>query len=417
MFIAFIILLSLAVACCLYARKVIGTARAALLLTVKVAAGVIAISYYLLVVGDGDLFLYEEKVSYYLTAIESGYPMWDFLFMEADPAGQATPQDRTLFFVKILTLLYEPLARNIWLVNVFFSLISFFSAFYFIRQCRSTMPGVLWTVIVLSFFWPTIAVWGGGLSKESLMLSCMFLFLGSVIPRLNGNAPWLSLNTVLAGIALLVLVRLRLFVMLVLLPVLLLWYLTDRLRTTNRPAATKWVAGVAGVVVVAAAAGLLAFSDYSFRPSFLVKAFQFNHAAIVASSSPENIVLGLGDLRSDWVILPQFLLAVAAGILGPFPWEVSSWWEALLMLEPVALLLLFFTNKPGRSAISAEVWIFAIAYVVAVAGFITLSSPNYGSLSRYRLAFYPLLILLATYGHPWLSRLSLAGANGSKGNV
>jgi hypothetical protein len=168
----------------------------------------------------------------------------------------------------------------------------------------------------------------------------------------------------------------------------------------------RWTLGIAGVVLIVSLVVTFSYSDTSFNPGYVVKAFTDNHTAIVAQSMPEHVVLGLGTLWEWPQIMLQAMLGAVAGMFGPFLWEVNSTSEILLLLEPVLLLTLFFTNSGLPKRLSVFVWLPLLAYILFTSSMITLSTPNYGSLSRYRLAFYPMLIFLASFQHPWLSKIS-----------
>jgi hypothetical protein len=47
-----------------------------------------------------------------------------------------------------------------------------------------------------------------------------------------------------------------------------------------------------------------------------------------------------------------------------------------------------------------------VLYVVALCVFLALSTPNFGTLSRYRISFLPLLFLLITIENPLVKKVS-----------
>jgi hypothetical protein len=400
------ILLLFGIVCFQLARTVFGTKATLVLMSMKVAAGMIAMVYYLEVRHEGDLFYYSEKATEYLEDIQSGYSVWDFLAQEADPAAKATPQNRTFFFVKIIVVLYMMLGSSILFSSVFLTFISFLSVVYLVKRVHLIGVDIRWPAILIFFLWPSIAIWGSGLSKETLMLAGVSVFLGAAIPFVRGTrSNWFG-HTVLLVLASFVLAKLRIFVLLSLLPFLFGAVLFKILQKHLQRLAWRWAAGIAGVILIASFVVAFSYTDTSFNPGYIVKAFTDNHAAIVAQSIPEHVVLGLETLWGWPQIVLQFMMAAVAGMLGPFPWEVDSFSEILILLEPALLLTLYFTNTPIKARFPIFVWLPLLGYVVFTAAMITLSTPNYGSLSRYRLAFYPLLVFLVSFKHPWLSKIS-----------
>jgi len=406
MFGATLLLLIAVLACFYFGRQVLSSGATVLLIVLKVLAGSVAISYYLYFERNGDLVYYQHQVAAYTEEIRSGQSLWTFLSQTADPAAEATPQNRTFFFLKIITVLGLLLAGNIWMINLFTSLLSFLAVIYFIRRTQLIIPNVAEVSILIFFLWPSVAIWGGGLSKESMMLTAMATMLGAVLPLIDGKLDRWGLHVFLLLATTVVLAKLRFFVLLSMMPVLLGFPLFKLVRDRTRSGYLRWWLGGAAVVVIGLASVGVSFLDTSFNPGYFLRAFVDNHAAIVAQSNQEHLVTGLSALW-DWpVVIFQFFYASSAGIFGPFLWELNTIWEVLLVLEPLAVIVLFFSNDKLSRRLPAEVWLSLMLYAICTAGFITLSTPNYGSLSRYRLAFYPVVIFMAGYRHHWLSKIS-----------
>ena len=398
------IVLTAALACTRYATGVFPLKWAALLLVVKIISGAVAAVYYLYIVKGGDILYYEGEAIRAIAAIKSGYPLHEFLLADADPSAQFTPQSRSFFFIKILSLIYLLAGPYFWLGNLLFSLTGFAAIVYFTKRLSILVPDVKITAIVILFFWPGIAVWGSGTGKESLMLSSLLVFAGALIPVLKGETVRMFLHVSLAALSFFVLLNLRPFVLMGLLPCLLLGWVIFRLRV-SRSLAGAWSAGTGAILLVLLLVFLFLGLDNSFRPAYFFTAFENNHAAVVAHSRPGHVVSGLEELWQWPEIGWQAAIAATAGILGPFVWEISSLWELLLLAEPLLLLSLVFTLK-NRKKWPPEIWIPLIIYVVGMSCMITLSTPNYGSISRYRIAYYPALLFLVAYNHPWLIKIS-----------
>ena len=400
-----LILLALAWGCFAYAKTIWTSRQVWVFLAVKIAAGLIATAYYIHVEKGGDILFYHQQASRYLADIHAGSPFWELLSQQADPSAHSTPQARSFFFIKVLTVVYIMLGNHLWLANILFSLVGFGAVVYLIKRIAVVHPHAQPPLVLALLLWPSVAIWGGGLSKEALLLTAMCLLIGSAVPlMLRQWSQWIFHGFLLL-LALWLLASVRMFVLLAISP-FLLGYLLLRLmeRHITKPA-MRWTAGLSGAVFIALVVVLISSFDVSLRPGYVLKAFADNHAAVVASSASQHLVMGLGQLW-EWPALGlQFLLAMLAGTLGPFLWEINSVWEALLVVEPFVLLVLFFTNGSLSVRFPVKIWLPLLLYVLLTAGFITLSSPNYGSLSRYRLAFYPALVFLAAYRHPMLSKI------------
>ena len=374
-------------------------------LAVKLVAGLVATAYYIHVEKGGDILFYHQQASGYLGDVHAGYPFWELLGRQADPSAHSTPQARSFFFIKVLTVVYALLGNHLWLANILFSLVGFGAVVYLIKRLATVHPLAQPPLVVALLLWPSVAIWGGGLSKEALLVAAMCLLIGSAVPLMQRQWSHWIFHGLMLLLALWLLASVRMFVLLAIGPFLLGYVLLQLMERHITKPYMRWLAGLLGAVLIVLVMVLVSSLDVSLRPGYLLKAFADNHAAVVASSAPQHVVMGLGQLWEGPALGLQFLLGMLAGTLGPFPWEINSVWEALLVVEPLLLLGLFFTNGPLSVRFPTKVWLPLLLYVLLTAGFITLSSPNYGSLSRYRLAFYPALIFLAAYRHPLLSKI------------
>lgn len=398
------ILLTAALVCARYATGIFTLKWAALLLVFKIASGAVAAVYYLYIAEGGDVLYYQEEAIRTVAAIKSGYPLHEFLLADADPSAQITPQARSFFFIKILSLIYLLIGPYFWLGNLLFSLVGFAAIVYFTKHLVVLVPDIKITATMILFFWPGIVVWGSGVGKESLMLSSLLVLSGSLLSVLKGETRHVFLNVSLAALSFFVLLNLRSFVLMGFLPCLLLGWVIYRLRVSSSLVG-GWPTGIGAFLLLLLLAFLLIGLEGSFRPLYFFTAFENNHAAVVAHSRPEHVVTGLEELRQWPEMSWQVALAAVAGILGPFVWEISSWWELLLLAEPLLLITLVCTLKHAKKW-PPEIWIPVIIYVLGMSCIITLSTPNYGSISRYRIAYYPALLFLVAYNHPWLIKIN-----------
>lgn len=392
--------------CASYAARVFSRRAAGLLLLVKVLVGFAAPAYYFLYEEGGDLVYYHESATHHLAEARSAGLFFDFLSEKADPAGETTPQGRTFFFVKLLTVLYWFTGGSFVLASLVFSLAGFAALIYFIRAPGPDHPEYAFPLTCIFLFWPNIAIWGSGLGKESLMLSSM-LVLSAAVLRLCFAWRRSSLVDVLLLLAsLFFLIKVRFFVAMLFLPCLA-GYLFFYSILNRMSGLWQKILIVSAAVVLPLSIYLLSLADANFRPGYFLQALADNHASVVAASRPAHIIGGLEELREWPGLLWQLVPATLAGLLGPFVWEINSGWEMLLFLEIAALVALAVCNRcrcPGK--LPPQLLVFASIYLLAVASAITLSTPNYGTLSRYRLAWYPVFVFLLVCGHPWLTKIS-----------
>jgi hypothetical protein len=91
-------------------------------------------------------------------------------------------------------------------------------------------------------------------------------------------------------------------------------------------------------------------------------------------------------------------------LFRPFLWESGNLFQFCVALENVILLVLFMVSlrqlphlmkSPDRLLIVS-----LIVYSVFLCVFITLSTPNFGTLARYRVGYIPFFALLVMIDNP-----------------
>ena len=98
-------------------------------------------------------------------------------------------------------------------------------------------------------------------------------------------------------------------------------------------------------------------------------------------------------LNSPW--------ALFSGLFRPVIFEANSFFQFVIGVENLILLGLSIFNLKYLSRLwhsSERLLIFGvIMYIGLLVIFLTLSTPNFGTLSRYRVGFLPFMIFLLLY--------------------
>jgi hypothetical protein len=90
-------------------------------------------------------------------------------------------------------------------------------------------------------------------------------------------------------------------------------------------------------------------------------------------------------------------LAAAFGLFRPLIFEASNFFQALVGLENFAVLLLFILGiwKSGMKIKWKDpIFLVAVFYIVFLNVMLAFSTPNFGTLSRYKVGYWPFFVLL-----------------------
>jgi hypothetical protein len=154
---------------------------------------------------------------------------------------------------------------------------------------------------------------------------------------------------------------------------------------------------------------LVSWLHPNFQPDVLMAVIVENYNAFHAVSSPEDVIV-YNDLRSEWTsLLSHAPKAAFAGLFRPLFWEVSTGLQLLVAAENTVVILLAVTallnfgnffRSPYRLLILT-----VLLYSVTLATFLALSTPNFGTLSRYRVGFLSALVTVLLSGNPFVYSL------------
>lgn len=326
-----------------------------------------------------------------------------------------------LFVSKIVALLNFATLGSFWLTGVYFSLGCYVACWLLVRTLRQLWPAApLGAGVVAFLLWPSVVWWASGINKETLLvgsgaalvaLLLKGLYHSAVMPRWRQLGWWL----LLMGLAWLH-VRLRYFFALPLLGSLLalagvVW--AERRGWLRAGWRGQGLALLSGVVLAGALA--VAVGGEPVSKAFVTSQLWENYVHGIATSTGRPH-LEYGGLRPTvGSMASYFPLAAAETLVRPWlgesvvPRYVGVGLENLLLLGLLATAAVAMVRgRPGRLPVALVLAL--LLYCVLLAGLIGLSTPNLGTLLRYRTVLLPWLLWLLLqndYARHLLRRLGL----------
>jgi len=128
-----------------------------------------------------------------------------------------------------------------------------------------------------------------------------------------------------------------------------------------------------------------------------------------AISNPEDLIHYRDLQPTVFSFARSSPLAFTSGIFRPFITEAHGLLQWLGAIENLILLLFFLFSLPGIKRMKANenrLLVFSLmTYITILCIFLTLSTPNFGTLSRYRVGFLPFLVYLLTIQNVLINKL------------
>ncbi len=303
-------------------------------------------------------------------------------------------QPRAFFFVRWVAIIGLLLGNNYWLMSVAFSVISFLLIYFAFRQFQKSFPDFSGAFHLAFFFLPSVVFWSAGLMKESLAFG-MFLIPLGILSRW-GKSDQIGFKE--GGIDLLIILFSLWFLL------RLKYYFFGMVVIVGFPYALsrfgkgmliKSMFFLVPLVILGLMAGL-AHPNLSLD-RFLVALVQ-NHQTMVSNSNHEDVIVY--NLDESWIsLLKNLPKALVASLFRPFIWETKNALAVLNALESLGLFGLGVMGAIGcwknRIKFSFD-GLVLLGFIVFAGSLLALSTPNFGTLARYKILYLPFYFVLVT---------------------
>lgn len=390
-------------------------------LTVKITGAVFIGLIYAYYYKGGDTFNYFDHARVINSAMDESFLKWFNLIFHiptyengdyynyisrlgwyADPSSY-TVASITAFLSLFTFNTYLPTA-------VLFAFISFSGLWALFRTFVAIYPSLTRQVAIAILFIPSTFVWGSGVFKDTICLFGLgWLTYGTA--RFLVNKDFTVKNIVIATLSLILIAKVKLYILLGFIPALLTWVLfvyTLKIKS----GALKFLVKLVFLALVVG--GFLFFMDRfsgelgKYSLDKVAETSEITRGYIYWISGDEGSSYSLGDFDPTiGGMLSKFPLAVNVTFFRPYPWEAKK--IIVILSAAESLLFLFLTLKVFFTVGILRIWktvsadptiqfclIFSIIFAFAVG----ISSYNFGTLSRYKIPcmpFYGLALILIYY--------------------
>ena len=374
-----------------------------------IALGIVYIHYYS--TGDTWSFFNDAKIFSALARhdfVSYLNSLFDFSENQLIQSQLVNQEGRSIFFIKIISVFCLLGRDNYWVCAAYFSLLSFICAWMFHRQITIILPGATKQSALAFLFFPSVVFWSSGLEKESIALCGIYFLATSFLKIMSPAKPnklfWLLIipfGYVIWG--------LKYYWAIIffdsIFTGLLIWFFASRSSMIKKNLILFWMLSFFGIGM------LLSFMHPNFYLDQFLTVIISNYNDFAELSDPKNLIHYYqleGTLTSLLINSPWALLS---GLFRPMIGEGQGLLGFAASVENFLLLILFIgallnLKKMFTSSHKVILWA-AISYCMVLCVFLALSTPNFGTLSRYRVGFLPFFVFLMAYCNPivnWISK-------------
>lgn len=311
------------------------------------------------------------------------------------------PSSNSWFFARLLAWLNLLTGSSYWLAALWLSTGAFAGGWLLVRELTRLVPGTAAGALAGTLLWPSLVFWGAGVSKDGVLLAVLGAFTAAALRlTLPGHATGAPASfgavrsgwrwwTLLAGSAWLFW-RIKFFIAAVAFVAFGALFLTLRLRARWPRLRPAWL--LAGLLLALAPGSRLLHR--AFRPEYARYQIAHNQQVLAATipAGQPRLAFPLTPSLSSFV---RYAPAAAVGVfVRPWVWEGEGLRWRVAGLENAALLLLaaaalrgwWRRGQPRQLPLLAGALLFFLLIVALMLG---LTTPNFGSLHRYRIVLLP----------------------------
>jgi hypothetical protein len=268
-------------------------------------------------------------------------------------------------------------------------------------------PSAKVSVIISFLFFPTVVFWSSGIVKESIAMASLF-FLALIFLKIWNRQKIYMLEWMLTVLFLWLLWSLKYYYLAIFLPVAVT---TIALRLLlSKFSIDSFIFRVALWLVIFILPLLaIMLLHPNFYPERFLEVIVSSYYEYTAISSTEDIIRYKSLEPTFFSVVRNTPLALFSGLFRPLILEAKTTLQFLASFENMFLMILSvsaLTNLKTLLNGRHRILFFSILiYTVLLCTFLALSTPNFGTLSRYRIGFLPFFVLLLTIENPLITKI------------
>lgn len=313
-------------------------------------------------------------------------------------------EPRALLLSKIVSVINLITYDNYWITSLYFSLGSFLGVFTLVRSLIHCYPEHTPSIFFSFLLLPSSVLWSCGIIKESLAMAGLNYLVAAFVLIYNRiSLRWFEWLLIL--VSSLLLYNIKYYYAAVLFPILATTLFHQRvLQLLFHPKSFGLLLLTWSIPLLLTSA-LVTFLHPNFHPERFLSVIYSNYTHFITYSNPEDAIL-FPSLNQHWYgVVANAPWALVSGLFRPFLWEAGTLFQLAAALENALLLVLTISVFPiwGKLRIGEEQWLLiisTIAYCLLLCIFLTLSTPNFGTLIRYRVGFISFFTFLITINNP-----------------
>jgi hypothetical protein len=318
-------------------------------------------------------------------------------------------QPRAVFLSKIVSFFCLLTDNNYWLVSIYFSLFSFLCSWKLFRLVSNLFPGLTFSAGLSFLFLPSVVFWGAGLMKECLALGALF-FLAAVVVKIWCRQKVFIHEIILSTFLCWLLWQLKYYYAAAFLPAMFTSVIVKFGLPYLNPKYSKYEI-ILWLIFILLPLAFVTLLKENFHPDVFLNVVVKNYQQFQQLSSKGDAIVFDNLQPTVWSVLAHAPAALFFGLFRPFFWETNNILQLIASLENAAVfIVMIFSLRNLKTVFSSPhrlLILGVVLYALLLCLFFTLSTPNFGTLSRYKVGYLPFLFFVLSINNPVINKLSV----------
>ncbi|AZQ61009.1 hypothetical protein EI427_01880 [Flammeovirga pectinis] len=304
------------------------------------------------------------------------------------------------YFGIFLSFLALITGGNYWISSLYLSFFAFTGIWKLISELYIIYPRSKYSLLFSFLLIPSFSFWSAGIIKESLALGCIGWIIGCGFEVIRLHK--INIETLFIFlISLLILLKIKFYYFAGLITFLPLVYTAFILNKKNYTYKVRYIfilLGSMGILFY-----LLPYFHYHLDLNRLPATLYLNYQKLYQNSDTGNAIL-FPQLKPTWIsILKSVPKAIFTSFTYPSITSIKNIFTAIVCIEnylliicsSISLFLFVKSNPQQKQPYFLWMLLIVILYCFTLIALISLSSPNLGSLNRYKIGATVFLFYLA----------------------
>jgi len=383
----------------------------------KIIGGFFFTIIYVYYYGNGDtVSFFNSSIPLVNLALENPFNYFEALFAPNTlqnfyrffdpnvgyPLEYIYDDDRTYMLVRLISPLTLITFKSMLLTGGLVSIMAYAGVWNLYRTFLRHYPRIEGELAFAVLFFPSVVFWGSGIMKDTFSFSALCWYIYAIdrifFRKETGFYPWFQ-----ALFASLVMVLMKPYIFMMILPASLLWVLYQRVQRFRNSVIRLLLLPIGMILLGALSLTVLSKLEGKLGKFSLGKALDTIVITQLDMKRGEQYgtnYFDLGNIEPTWgSVFSKFPQAVFAGLFRPALNEANNFVMLITALENT-FLLLFFIYIVVRSKLVFLIALFfnnpllQMCYIFSIgcAFMIAITTPNFGAMVRFKIPLLPLFV-------------------------